>query len=149
MAELDHPFIPRLYATFKDVKYVYFLMDHYPCGTLEELQLDRPHNRLSLDESVFYAATVVSMCEYLHRRNIIHRDLKTQNLLLDEGGHCNLVDFGLAAKLQMGERTYTVCGSPMYVAPEVLQKTGQSFEMDWWSCGVLIYYMLSGHTPFT
>jgi len=149
MCQLDHPFVPRLYATFKDAQYVYFLMDHYSCGTLEDLQLSRPKNQLKVKEAMYYTAQIVSMCEYLHRRGVIHRDLKTQNLLLDGQGNCNLIDFGLAANLQMGERTYTVCGSPMYVAPEVLKKTGHAFEVDWWSLGVMMYYFLVGCTPFT
>jgi len=149
MMELDHPFIPRLHATFKDSMYVYFLMDHYQCGTLEDLQASRPSNRLQPGEARFYTASIVSMCEYLHRRGIVHRDLKTQNLLLDDEGHPNLIDFGLAAKLGMGERTFTVCGSPMYVAPEVLNKSGHGAEVDWWSLGVMVYYFLASYTPFT
>jgi serine/threonine protein kinase len=94
----------------------------------------------------YYSGTVVYCFDHLHQRNILYRDLKPENLLLDDKGHCKITDMGLA-KVVIG-KTYTTCGTPDYFAPEVIQQTGMGKGVDWWTLGVLIHELMSGHAPF-
>jgi serine/threonine protein kinase len=103
-------------------------------------RLDPPHARL-------YAAQVVSMFEYLHSKNVIYRDLKPENLLISGDGYLKLTDFGFAKVVE--GRTYTLCGTPEYLAPEILLNKGHGKPVDWWTAGILIYEMLAGIDPFT
>ena len=94
----------------------------------------------------FYSAQVALMFEYLHSLNIIYRDLKPENILIDEEGYLKLTDFGFAKYCQT--RTYTLCGTPEYLAPEVLLNKGHGKPVDWWTMGILTYEMLAGIDPF-
>ncbi|XP_036347799.1 cGMP-dependent protein kinase, isozyme 2 forms cD5/T2-like, partial [Rhagoletis pomonella] len=108
-------------------------------------------DRCKFDDATtrFYTACVVEAFQYLHSRNIIYRDLKPENLLLDEKGYVKLVDFGFAKKLQSGRKTWTFCGTPEYVAPEVILNRGHDISADYWSLGVLMFELLTGTPPFT
>lgn len=99
------------------------------------------------DQARFYAATVASCFEYLHSKNIIFRDLKPENLLIANDGYLKLTDFGFAKVLNEG-RTFTICGTPEYIAPEVILNQGHGKAVDWWTLGVLIYEMHAGIDPF-
>jgi serine/threonine protein kinase len=103
-------------------------------------QLESGHAR-------FYAAQVALMFEYLHSKNIVYRDLKPENLLIAQDGHLRLTDFGFAKVLE--GRTYTLCGTPEYLAPEILLNKGHGKPVDWWTLGILIYEMLAGIDPFS
>jgi len=91
---------------------------------------------------------VGSAFAFCHSKNIIHRDLKPENLLLDTKGYSKLTDFGFAKVVEPGARTYTLCGTPEYIAPEVLLNKGHGKPVDWWTLGILIYEMIVGQPPF-
>ncbi|ETE63786.1 cGMP-dependent protein kinase 2, partial [Ophiophagus hannah] len=107
--------------------------------------------RGSFDETTtkFCVGCVTEAIEYLHSMNIIYRDLKPENLILDAQGYIKLVDFGFAKKIRAGQKTWTFCGTPEYVAPEVILNKGHDFSVDFWSLGILVYELLTGNPPFT
>jgi len=96
----------------------------------------------------FFAGEIVLALEYLHGLGIIYRDLKPENLLLTSAGHIKITDFGFA-KLVNSERTFSLCGTPDYLAPEIIQSSGHGKAVDWWALGILIYEMLAGFPPFS
>ncbi|XP_034101389.1 cGMP-dependent protein kinase, isozyme 2 forms cD4/T1/T3A/T3B isoform X1 [Drosophila albomicans] len=147
MGEANCQFIVKLFKTFKDKKYLYMLMESCLGGELWTILRDKGN----FDDATtrFYTACVVEAFDYLHSRNIIYRDLKPENLLLDEKGYVKLVDFGFAKKLQSGRKTWTFCGTPEYVAPEVILNRGHDISADYWSLGVLMFELLTGTPPFT
>ncbi|XP_055295804.1 cGMP-dependent protein kinase, isozyme 2 forms cD5/T2 isoform X1 [Sitodiplosis mosellana] len=147
MYEANCSFIVKLFKTFKDRKYLYMLMESCLGGELWTILRDKGH----FDDSTtrFYTACVVEAFDYLHSRNIIYRDLKPENLLLDINGYVKLVDFGFAKKLQTSRKTWTFCGTPEYVAPEIILNRGHDISADYWSLGVLMFELLTGTPPFT
>ncbi|XP_032190603.1 cGMP-dependent protein kinase 2 isoform X3 [Mustela erminea] len=147
LEELCSPFIVKLYRTFKDAKYVYMLLEACLGGELWSILRDRG----SFDEatSKFCVACVTEAFDYLHRLGIIYRDLKPENLILDAEGYLKLVDFGFAKKIGSGQKTWTFCGTPEYVAPEVILNKGHDFSVDFWSLGILVYELLTGNPPFS
>ncbi|XP_077284453.1 cGMP-dependent protein kinase for [Arctopsyche grandis] len=147
MGEANCEFIVKLYKTFKDRKYLYMLMESCLGGELWTILRDR--GRFDDSTTRFYTACVVEAFHYLHSRNIIYRDLKPENLLLDSQGYVKLVDFGFAKKLVSGRKTWTFCGTPEYVAPEVILNRGHDISADYWSLGVLMFELLTGNPPFT
>jgi len=141
-----HPFITTLITTFSDHDSLYMLLDYCPGG--EVFSYLRKQRRFDQNTARFYAAEIVLILEFLHEREgVAYRDLKPENLLLDADGHIKLVDFGFAKRL--GDReTYTLCGTPEYLAPEVIQSKGHGTAVDWWALGILIYEFLAGYPPF-
>ncbi|XP_018355499.1 PREDICTED: cGMP-dependent protein kinase, isozyme 2 forms cD4/T1/T3A/T3B isoform X1 [Trachymyrmex septentrionalis] len=147
MSEADCDFVVKLFKTFKDRKYLYMLMEACLGGELWTVLRDKGY----FDDGTtrFYTACVVEAFDYLHSRNIIYRDLKPENLLLDNEGYVKLVDFGFAKRLDNGRKTWTFCGTPEYVAPEVILNKGHDISADYWSLGVLMFELLTGTPPFT
>ncbi|XP_076061980.1 cGMP-dependent protein kinase, isozyme 1-like isoform X2 [Oratosquilla oratoria] len=147
MMSVRSPFIARLYKTFRDSKYVYMLMEACLGGEVWTILRDRGW----FDDGTarFYTACVVEALEYLHSKNIIYRDLKPENLLLDTTGYVKLVDFGFSKKLGASSKTWTFCGTPEYVAPEIILNKGHDRAVDYWSIGILMYELLTGTPPFT
>ncbi|KAK9859632.1 hypothetical protein MYU51_013799 [Penicillium brevicompactum] len=145
-AVIDHPFITTLIASFSDDKSLYMLLDYCPGG--EIFTYLRKQRRFSEETSRFYAAEITMTIEFLHDvHGIAYRDLKPENILLDADGHLKLVDFGFAKQVDNRE-TYTLCGTPEYLAPEVIQNSGHGLAVDWWALGILIYEFLIGQPPF-
>ena len=144
LADIDHPFLVGLKGFAQDERYLYFLLE-YICGG-ELFTYMRTSGNLDPDQTRFFSAQVVLMFEYLHSKNIIYRDLKPENLLLDALGYLKLTDFGFAKYCE--GRTYTLCGTPEYLAPEVLLNKGHGKPVDWWCLGSLTYEMLAGIDPF-
>jgi serine/threonine protein kinase len=144
LSRVHHPFIVDLFATFQDNLNVYMLMSYVPGGEL--FTHLRRAQRFTPDVTRFYLATIILALKYLHSFNIIYRDLKPENLLLDSRGYLRLTDFGFAKIVD--DRTWTLCGTPEYLAPEIIQSDGHGKAADWWACGVLCYEMLVGYPPF-
>uniref|UniRef100_A0A8C6L431 cGMP-dependent protein kinase n=1 Tax=Nothobranchius furzeri TaxID=105023 RepID=A0A8C6L431_NOTFU len=147
MTEAHSDFIVRLYRTFKDRKYLYMLMEACLGGELWTILRDRG----SFDDSTtrFYTGCVVEAFAYLHAKGIIYRDLKPENLILDSRGYAKLVDFGFAKKIGYCKKTWTFCGTPEYVAPEIILNKGHDVSSDYWSLGILMYELLTGSPPFS
>jgi len=144
LSRVHHPFVVDLFATFQDSLNVYMLMSYVPGGEL--FTHLRRAQRFTPDVTRFYLATIILALKYLHSFNIIYRDLKPENLLLDSRGYLRLTDFGFAKIVD--DRTWTLCGTPEYLAPEIIQSDGHGKAADWWACGVLCYEMLVGYPPF-
>jgi protein kinase A len=144
LSRVHHPFVVDLFSTFQDSLNVYMLMSYVPGGEL--FTHLRRAQRFTPDVTRFYLATIVLALKYLHSFNIIYRDLKPENLLLDSRGYLRLTDFGFAKIVD--DRTWTLCGTPEYLAPEIIQSDGHGKAADWWACGVLCYEMLVGYPPF-
>ncbi|KAL2083332.1 hypothetical protein ACEWY4_021105 [Coilia grayii] len=147
MQEAHSDFIVRLYRTFKDSKYLYMLMEACLGGELWTILRDRG----SFEDATtrFYTACVAEAFAYLHSKGIIYRDLKPENLILDHRGYAKLVDFGFAKKIGFGKKTWTFCGTPEYVAPEIILNKGHDISADYWSLGILMYELLTGSPPFS
>lgn len=144
LSRVRHPFIVDLYATFQDSMNIYMLLSYVPGGEL--FTHLRRAQRFTPDVTRFYLATIILALRYLHSFNIIYRDLKPENLLLDAHGYVRLTDFGFAKIVD--DRTWTLCGTPEYLAPEIIQSDGHGKAADWWACGILAYEMMVGYPPF-
>jgi serine/threonine protein kinase len=143
---LRHPFLVNLFACFQTEEHVCFVME-YACGG--DLMMHIHNDVFSENRAVFYAACVVLGLQYLHEHSIVYRDLKLDNLLLDSEGYVKIADFGLCKEgMAYGDRTSTFCGTPEFLAPEVLTETSYTRAVDWWGLGVLIFEMLVGESPF-
>ncbi|XP_050520049.1 cGMP-dependent protein kinase, isozyme 1-like isoform X2 [Daktulosphaira vitifoliae] len=144
----SNPFIGKLYRTYKDEKYVYMLMEACLGGEIWSLLRDR--RCFDDNAACFVAGCVLEALDFLHDIDVIYRDLKPENLLLDREGFVKLVDFGFAKKLQpRGMKTWTFCGTPEYVSPEIILNKGHDRAVDFWALGILIYELLAGIPPFT
>lgn len=144
LLQLKHPFIVKMYASEKDSNHLYMIMEFVPGG--EMFSYLRASRSFSNSMARFYASEIVCALEYIHSLGIVYRDLKPENLMLSKEGHIKMADFGFAKELR--DRTYTICGTPDYLAPESLARTGHNKGVDWWALGILIYEMMVGKPPF-
>uniref|UniRef100_A0A182Q166 non-specific serine/threonine protein kinase n=1 Tax=Anopheles farauti TaxID=69004 RepID=A0A182Q166_9DIPT len=143
----NHPFLISLKYSFQTVDRLCFVMQYVNGG---ELFFHLSRERMFPEERTrFYAAEIISALGYLHSHGIIYRDLKLENLLLDKDGHIKIADFGLCKEdITYGRTTKTFCGTPEYLAPEVLEDNDYGHAVDWWGTGVVMYEMICGRLPF-
>jgi len=144
LQRLSHPFIVELFDTAKDSRNLYMILEFLAGGELfSYLRISRcfPSGMVK-----FYAAEIILALSYLHSLKIAYRDLKPENLLLTHDGHIKLTDFGFAKEIH--NKSYTVCGTPDYLAPEIIARRGHNQSVDWWSLGILIYELMTGKPPF-
>jgi len=146
LSSLMHPFIVNMYATFQDDVSLFFVLEYVIGG--EFFTHLRKANRFPNDTARHFAASVVLAFEHLHSQNIIYRDLKPENLLLDKTGQLKICDFGFAKEIDPASWTWTLCGTPEYLAPEIILNKGHGKAVDWWALGILLYEMLVGYPPF-
>jgi protein kinase A len=142
---INHPFLVNLLGYTQDERYLYFLLEFVQGGEL--FTYLRNIGKLEADHARIYAAQILCMFEYLHSLNVVYRDLKPENLLIGSDGYLKLTDFGFAKVIE--GRTYTLCGTPEYLAPEILLNKGHGKPVDWWTLGIILYEMLAGIDPFS
>ena len=164
LARADHPFVVGLHYAFQSATKLYLVLDYCPGGELfGHLQRVR---RMSEDHARLYLAEIVLALEHLHSMGVVYRDLKPENILIDAGGHLRLADFGLSKRAIFGDDnnssgqpaggvsasgsglTYTFCGTPEYMSPEVVLEQGHGAAVDMWATGVLACEMMTGQHPF-
>ncbi|KAJ4460683.1 putative cAMP-dependent protein kinase type 1 [Paratrimastix pyriformis] len=140
----NHPRIVHLYGTMQDAEHLYMIQEYVAGG--EIFSHLRKKGNFQVPTARYYAAQIVLVLEHLHANNVVYRDLKPENLLLDANGQLKITDFGFAKEVP--DVTFTLCGTPEYLAPEIILNSGHSKAVDWWALGILIYEMIFGFPPF-
>eukprot|EP01122_Echinamoeba_exundans_P013060 TRINITY_DN5635_c0_g1_i1.p1 TRINITY_DN5635_c0_g1~~TRINITY_DN5635_c0_g1_i1.p1 ORF type:complete len:931 (+),score=210.61 TRINITY_DN5635_c0_g1_i1:146-2938(+) len=153
LSRMHHPFMVKLRYSFQSELKLYMVLDYIRGGEL--FYHLRRAGRFPEDKARFYIAEVILALDYLHRHNVIYRDLKPENILLSLDGHIKLTDFGLSKEgitsvggKGEGQTATTFCGTPEYLAPEIITGIGHGKAVDWWSVGIMLYEMLVGRPPF-
>lgn len=146
-SKTKHPFLTNLYCSFQTENRIYFAMEFIGGG---DLMWHVQNQRLSVRRAKFYAAEVLLALKYFHDNGVIYRDLKLENILLTPQGHIKIADYGLCKdEMWYGNKTSTFCGTPEFMAPEILKDQEYSRAVDWWAFGVLLYQMLLCQSPFS
>jgi len=147
MFSVNHPFIIKILQAYQDETNVFFLTELMQGGELWSLLHTSTRNGVDIKYAMFYAACTLLALAHLHRRHICYRDLKPENILIDTQGYCKLIDVGFAKIVT--NKTYTFCGTPEYIAPEIILSKGHDKGVDYWALGVLIYEMMFGQSAFS
>ena len=143
---IDYPLLCGLVFCFQTEERIYFILPFLSGGEL--FQHLRKFRTFDEEKVRFYGAQIALALEYLHSKGIVYRDLKPENILMDEDGYLKLADFGMAKKLKEDEKAMSFCGTPEYLAPEIITMEGHDKNADWWSFGILLFEMLCGLPPF-
>jgi cGMP-dependent protein kinase len=144
---LDHPFIVKLVKTYKNENYVFFLMELINGIVLSKyLESRQPDTDYYFYQAQFYIASLLVVVDYLNNKSIIHRDIKPDNIMIDNKGYLKVIDFGTA--MEITDFTSTITGTPHYIAPEILLGKGYNFSVDYWSVGVTAYEICFNCFPF-
>jgi protein-serine/threonine kinase len=148
LVNINCPFIVEIKFAFQDKENLYIITEFLQGGELF-FHLHK-EKRFTNDKAKFYVAEIVVAIEYLHKKKIVYRDLKPENVLISDIGHVKLTDFGLSKIFKKSkEKAYTICGTPQYLAPEViLSENGYDSTIDWWSLGCVLYELLIGRAPY-
>lgn len=147
MLDSDHPFILKLYATYKDQRYIYMLLELVQGGELFSVIHTSKADGIPDEHVKFYASCIIQGIAYLHSKDIAYRDMKPENCMIDKQGYPKLIDFGFAKKIKSG-KTFTLCGTPEYLAPEIVLGRGHNKAVDYWAFGILLFEMEAGYSPF-
>ena len=139
-------FICQMRGVAQDNRNLYILMDYLQHGEL--LNVLKSVGKMNSSLVRFYAAQIVLIFEYMHGQDLIYRDLKPENVLVQDSGFIKLTDFGFVKRLKSWDRTYTLCGTPEYIAPEVILNVGHGRAADWYTLGIFLYELLMGRPPF-
>ena len=145
LSMIDHPFIIKFGGFAQDDCCLYLDLELINGGEL--FTYLRNVGSFPVEQALFYISQIVCIFDYLHNKNIIYRDLKPENILIHKSGYLKLTDFGFAKVID--GRTYTLCGTPEYLAPEIILNKGHGKPVDWWTCGILLYEMIAGIDPFS
>ena len=149
MVRINCPFIVNIKTAFQDNDKLYIVSEFMQGGDMFYHMHDKKGRIFNNDRTKFYVMELVLALDSLHQKNMVYRDLKPENILLDAKGHIKLTDFGLSKILEYDdEKAFTICGTPQYLAPEILKKKGYNKAVDWWSLGCVMYEMLTGRIPF-
>lgn len=143
---IDYPLLCGLVFCFQNEERIFFVMPFLSGGEL--FQHLRKFRTFDEEKVRFYGAQIALALEYLHKKGIVYRDLKPENILMDDKGYLRLADFGMAKKLKEDEKAMSFCGTPEYLAPEIITMEGHDKNSDWWSFGILLFEMLCGLPPF-
>ena len=146
LLQIYHPFIIDFYGiNTTDPKYLYFLFEYILGEPLK--MLIKKSKKLPLEYAQFYTASLITILDYLHKKKIIYRDLKAENIIINENGYIKLTDFSFSKKIN-NDFTYSLVGSPEYYSPEMINQGGYNKSVDFWQLGILLYEMVVGYTPF-
>ncbi len=146
LKKLKHPFIIEFINTLQDEYAIYLITELLNGGELFKYITIK--GKLDIEETKFYIANIIIALEYLHNNEIIYRDLKPENIVFKQNGYLKLIDFGFSKKIKKNDKTYTILGTPNYLAPEILSGEGYNWSIDIWSLGILLYELLLSDTPY-